>query len=102
MIEQTEAELQQEHPHITKKTHKGEVEVEEEGEEDLSSLSVAEPKKEAPKIDPKADVLSVILPDTTEQHGKHLFDSNCRVCTGKIVPHTESSDTTSKTTVSFV
>ena len=40
MIEQTEAELEQEHPHITKKTHKGEVEVEQEGEEDFSSLSV--------------------------------------------------------------
>ena len=58
-------------------------------------------KKEAtkPKIDPKADLLSSILPDTTDQHGKHLFDSNCSVCTGKIVTHPESS-VTSKTTVS--
>ena len=42
MIEQTEEALLHEHPHIMKKTHKGEEEVEAEGEEDLSSLSATE------------------------------------------------------------
>ena len=46
MIEQTEEALLHEHPHITKKTHKGEEEVEAEGEEDLSSLSTTEVRKE--------------------------------------------------------
>ena len=42
MIEQTEEALLHEHPHIMKKTHKGEEEVEAEGEEDLSSLAATE------------------------------------------------------------
>ena len=59
-------------------------------------------KKEAPKIDPKADILSSILPDTTDQHGKHLFDSNCKVCTGKLVPHSESPEmSTSAVSIMF-
>ena len=47
MIEQTEEALLHEHPHIMKKTHKGEEEVEAEGEEDLSSLSASEVRNQS-------------------------------------------------------
>jgi len=30
------------------------------------------------------DYLSSIIIDTTPQHGRHFFDVNCQVCTGKI------------------
>jgi len=39
MIKQVETEAQNETKHVTKKTHKGEVEVDEEGEEDMSALA---------------------------------------------------------------
>ena len=29
---------------------------------------------------------SAVLLDTTEEHRTHLFDLNCRICTGKITP----------------
>ena len=46
-------------------------------------------------IDPRADILAGILPsDTTSQHKNHLFDFNCKICTGKTKHHKE--ETTSK------
>ncbi|KAK3578905.1 hypothetical protein CHS0354_035525 [Potamilus streckersoni] len=87
MIEKTETEHSKESTHVVKKTHKGEVEVEE--EQDLSSL--VEAKKEPLKIDPKADLLSELIPDTTDQHRQHLFDLNCKICTGKMANPDEST-----------
>ena len=45
-------------------------------------------KKEAEpdKIDELAQEPAI---DTTNQHRAHLFDLNCKVCTGKIVPGPE-------------
>lgn len=34
--------------------------------------------------------------DTTDQHRAHLFDLNCKVCTGKIVPGPEEQAATKK------
>lgn len=34
---------------------------------------------------PSLDVFSSMLKDTTSQHRAHLFDLNCRVCTGEQV-----------------
>ncbi|KAL3891724.1 hypothetical protein ACJMK2_003974 [Sinanodonta woodiana] len=87
MIEKTETEHSKESTHVVKKTHKGEVEVEE--EQDLSSL--VEAKKDPLKIDPKADLLSELIPDTTDQHRQHLFDLNCKICTGKMANPDESA-----------
>ena len=28
----------------------------------------------------------VLLVDTTEEHRAHLFELNCKICTGKIAP----------------
>eukprot|EP00062_Callorhinchus_milii_P024752 gi/632984995/ref/XP_007909433.1/ PREDICTED: death-inducer obliterator 1 isoform X2 [Callorhinchus milii] len=33
---------------------------------------------------PLPDILSLMLKDTTDEHRAHLFDLNCRICTGKI------------------
>uniref|UniRef100_S4RF74 Death inducer-obliterator 1 n=1 Tax=Petromyzon marinus TaxID=7757 RepID=S4RF74_PETMA len=33
----------------------------------------------------KADIMSSMLTDTTDQHKAHLFDLNCKICTGKVI-----------------
>ena len=38
------------------------------------------------------DYLSSIIIDTTPQHGRHFFDVNCQVCTGKIPDPLYSDD----------
>ncbi|XP_064597582.1 death-inducer obliterator 1-like [Liolophura sinensis] len=93
MIELAEKEAQEEagKQHVTKKTHKG---VEEVADEDLSSLVTVEaeekkPKLTSPVVSPAGlpgDLLSSLIVDTTEQHRMHLFDLNCKVCTGKVAP----------------
>ncbi|XP_076457207.1 uncharacterized protein LOC143291265 isoform X2 [Babylonia areolata] len=84
MIEQTEKEAQKEgQQHIRKKTHKGEVEVE---EEDMSTLvtRVEEPKS---IVETKTEEeVAEVVADTTDQHRAHLFDLNCKICTGKVLP----------------
>ena len=30
------------------------------------------------------DYMSTMILDTTQQHGRHFFDVNCQICTGKI------------------
>ncbi|KAL8578841.1 hypothetical protein ACOMHN_022134 [Nucella lapillus] len=83
MIEQMEKEALKKRQHIRKKTHKGEVEVE---EEDMSTLvtRMEEPKSVA-ESKAEEEVPSVIA-DTTDQHRTHLFDLNCKICTGKVLP----------------
>jgi hypothetical protein len=39
--------------------------------------------------EPQPDQPQVPVIDTTDQHRAHLFDLNCKVCTGKIVPGPE-------------
>ncbi|XP_052241831.1 death-inducer obliterator 1-like isoform X2 [Dreissena polymorpha] len=81
MIKQVETSNLKEPVHLTKKTHKGEVEVEEE-DADLSALA-DEVKPETTKVELKPE--SENLPDSTDDHGKHLFDASCKICTGKLV-----------------
>jgi hypothetical protein len=38
----------------------------------------------APYSDTGYDYLSTMILDTTAQHGRHFFDVNCQICTGKI------------------
>lgn len=40
-----------------------------------------------------------LLKDTTEEHAHHLFDSNCKICTGKMMPPGESQTTGVSTTM---
>ncbi|OWF35955.1 PHD finger protein 3-like [Mizuhopecten yessoensis] len=102
MIEMTEKEHMKEQHTIVKKTHKGEVTLE---EEDLSTLdSKPEISKQKPETTtedaPKADILSdLIVNDTTSQHKQHLFDLNCQICTGKIAPPAEQEPVTKKVKV---
>ena len=52
-------------------------------------------------MDPQADVLSSIIIDSTINHGKHFFDLNCKICTGK-QPEKEVGPPAKKAKVSFV
>ncbi|XP_029633822.1 platelet binding protein GspB isoform X2 [Octopus sinensis] len=92
MIEQREVEAIQDAAkcHVVKKTHKGEVDV---AGEDLSTLETsiihyqAKPVPvEKVKVDQKVDIVGDLVTDTTDCHRKHLFDLNCKICTGKIPP----------------
>ncbi|XP_022106241.1 death-inducer obliterator 1-like isoform X2 [Acanthaster planci] len=87
---------------LTKKTHKGEVEI---NDDNLSSLE-AHDKETKPTIDMKiieknvpsaTNPLDNMLVDTTTQHRAHLFDLNCKICTGKMpAPREEDSLTLAK------
>ncbi|XP_038051591.1 death-inducer obliterator 1-like [Patiria miniata] len=82
---------------LTKKTHKGEVEI---NDDNLSTLE-AHDKETKPTIDMKiieknvssaTNPLDNMLVDTTSQHRAHLFDLNCKICTGKMpAPREEDS-----------
>ena len=42
------------------------------------------------KAEVTSDVISnVLTDDTTKQHKHHLFDLNCKICTGKMAPPTD-------------
>ncbi|ESO99187.1 hypothetical protein LOTGIDRAFT_238832 [Lottia gigantea] len=89
LIEETEKKAAKESFHIRKKTHKGEIEL----DEDMSNLrdEAEKPTPNKPKIEPKADLLSELIVDTTDKHRMHLFDLNCKICTGKQAPPSEES-----------
>lgn len=44
---------------------------------------------EKTRIDLKVDIIGGIVNDTTESHRTHLFDLNCKICTGKMAPPSE-------------
>ena len=50
------------------------------------------------KSSPTNEVVN-LLKDTTSEHNHHLFDSNCKICTGKMTPPGESQVTGVSTTV---
>lgn len=50
------------------------------------------------KTSPTEEVVN-LLKDTTAEHNHHLFDSNCKICTGKMTPPGESQVTGVSTTV---
>ncbi|XP_078664865.1 uncharacterized protein LOC144907559 isoform X1 [Branchiostoma floridae x Branchiostoma belcheri] len=92
MIVKKEQEDAQMEKHLTKKTHKGEIEI----DDDLGELKTEKSdEKEEVYLPPAAetaegpDVLSTMLVDTTEQHRAHLFDLNCKICTGRMAPPTD-------------
>ncbi|KAL1420596.1 hypothetical protein MTO96_023993 [Rhipicephalus appendiculatus] len=83
---------------LLKKTHKGEVEID---DDNLRLLEKAEEKAVADQPEPPAAVARVpsvgsatvtteavdkSSKDTTDAHRSHLFDLNCKICTGKIAP----------------
>ncbi|XP_073425500.1 PHD finger protein 3 [Dendrobates tinctorius] len=92
MIEKEQREV--ERRPITKITHKGEIEIEsdapmKEPEAMETEEPVAKPlekEEEFPKEE-KDPVESAS--DTTAQHKNHLFDLNCKICTGRMAPPAE-------------
>ncbi|XP_055491018.1 PHD finger protein 3 isoform X1 [Leucoraja erinacea] len=96
MIEKEQREV--ERRPITKITHKGEIEIESETpmkEPEVVITEEAEPKAADPK--PTVEKLEEIeeeapidaTEDTTCQHKNHLFDLNCKICTGRMAPPVE-------------
>eukprot|EP00063_Salmo_salar_P004663 XP_013979498.1 PREDICTED: PHD finger protein 3-like [Salmo salar] len=106
MIEKEQREV--ERRPITKITHKGEIEIE--SQEPGKAPEAIEPEPEpvaAPKVTeepvevPQEKTLlstttaeSVnIFQDTTSLHKTHLFDLNCKICTGRMAPPVEEAPT---------
>lgn len=92
MIEKEQREV--ERRPITKITHKGEIEIESDApikepetmDTEESVAKTFEKEEEAHKDkDPPTESTS----DTTAQHKNHLFDLNCKICTGRMAPPAE-------------
>ncbi|XP_047145708.1 PHD finger protein 3 isoform X1 [Hydra vulgaris] len=77
-----------------KQTHKGEIEIVREKEE----LGNFETKVFDNSTSNATDVMK-LLNDTTVEHNHHLFDANCKICTGKIAPPGEPQSLGVSTTV---
>ncbi|KAF8790722.1 PHD finger protein 3 like protein [Argiope bruennichi] len=80
-----------------KKTHKGEVEI----EDDLTSILEQDLPKPVVK-DSSNDLIDTEkeeMKDSTHLHRSHLFDNNCKICTGKIVPPSADENTPKKVRV---
>uniref|UniRef100_A0A671KQ80 PHD finger protein 3-like n=1 Tax=Sinocyclocheilus anshuiensis TaxID=1608454 RepID=A0A671KQ80_9TELE len=94
--EQREAERRP----ITKITHKGEIEIENQEPAKAPEAIEVEPEPvpkaaEVPEEKPpetKADSPKKSV-DTTNLHKSHLFDLNCKICTGRMAPPTEEAAT---------
>ncbi|XP_057207027.1 PHD finger protein 3-like [Triplophysa rosa] len=97
--EQREAERRP----ITKITHKGEIEIENQEPAKAPEAIEAEPEPvpkatEVPEENPpetvakKADSPKKSI-DTTSLHKSHLFDLNCKICTGRMPPPSEEPNT---------
>ncbi|KAJ7341339.1 hypothetical protein JRQ81_005316 [Phrynocephalus forsythii] len=91
MIEKEQREV--ERRPITKITHKGEIEIESETpvKEQEVAMEIQEPpplkmaeKMEENEKDKEVDAYATS--DTTSQHKNHLFDLNCKICTGRMAP----------------
>ncbi|KAM5163767.1 PHD finger protein 3 [Mantella aurantiaca] len=92
MIEKEQREV--ERRPITKITHKGEIEIESEAPiKEPEAMDTEEPpvktveKEEEAHKDKEPPTESTS--DTTAQHKNHLFDLNCKVCTGRMAPPAE-------------
>ncbi|XP_034777198.2 PHD finger protein 3-like isoform X1 [Acipenser ruthenus] len=88
MIEKEQREV--ERRPITKITHKGEIEIENQEQVkepevmEVEEEPVPKPVEEPEEVTEEAD--SESTKDTTSQHKKHLFDLNCKICTGRMAP----------------
>ncbi|XP_052468615.1 PHD finger protein 3-like [Carassius gibelio] len=97
MIEKEQREV--ERRPITKITHKGEIEIENQEPAKAPEAIEVEPEPvpkaaEVPEEKPetKADSPKKSI-DTTNLHKSHLFDLNCKICTGRMAPPTEEATT---------
>ncbi|XP_019726175.1 PHD finger protein 3 isoform X2 [Hippocampus comes] len=100
MIEKEQREV--ERRPITKITHKGEIEIE--SEEPRKVSEPVEVEVEPPVKAPEVPVEAPIPPekpaestetqkDTTSKHKSHLFDLNCKICTGRMAPPVKEAPT---------
>uniref|UniRef100_UPI0037E80B77 PHD finger protein 3 n=1 Tax=Semicossyphus pulcher TaxID=241346 RepID=UPI0037E80B77 len=95
--EQREAERRP----ITKITHKGEIEIE--SQEPVKAPEPVELKpppestevsaEKPPKTPETKEESDKMEKDTTSQHKSHLFDLNCKICTGRMAPPVEEAPT---------
>ncbi|XP_029451528.1 PHD finger protein 3 isoform X2 [Rhinatrema bivittatum] len=89
MIEKEQREV--ERRPITKITHKGEIEIESEtAMKEPEVMEVEDPSnkpvEKTEEIQKDKEVPSESTSDTTTQHKNHLFDLNCKICTGRMAP----------------
>ncbi|XP_037127775.1 PHD finger protein 3 [Syngnathus acus] len=100
MIEREQREV--ERRPITKITHKGEIEIESEEPgkvpepveiEVESPVKVAEVPVEAAIVPEKPTESTETERDTTSKHKSHLFDLNCKICTGRMAPPVKEAPT---------
>ncbi|XP_064180518.1 PHD finger protein 3-like [Anguilla rostrata] len=95
MIEKEQREV--ERRPITKITHKGEIEIEnqepvkEPEAVELEVDPVPRPVEEPAAVPQEMEFES--LKDTTSQHKDHLFDLDCKICTGRMAPPVEDAAT---------
>lgn len=82
IIQKTELELMTMSNKYLVKTHKGEEIIEEAGKEQL--LLEVERETSGSAAATLAPVELDALQDTTSRHESHLFDLNCRICSGKV------------------
>ncbi|KAK9541674.1 hypothetical protein VZT92_001700 [Zoarces viviparus] len=94
--EQREAERRP----ITKITHKGEIEIESQEPVKAPEPAELEPPSKATEasVDPPNTPENKAASgdagkDTTSQHKSHLFDLNCKICTGRMAPPVEEAPT---------
>ncbi|KAG8581947.1 hypothetical protein GDO81_007862 [Engystomops pustulosus] len=92
MIEKEQREV--ERRPITKITHKGEIEIESEApmkEPEAMDVeeSVAKPPEKEEEVQKEKEDHVESTSDTTTQHKNHLFDLNCKICTGRMAPPAE-------------
>ncbi|XP_007424083.1 PHD finger protein 3 isoform X1 [Python bivittatus] len=92
MIEKEQREV--ERRPITKITHKGEIEIESEApvkEQEAAIMEIQEPSpvkivEKMEEIEKVKEADESASSDTTNQHKNHLFDLNCKICTGRMAP----------------
>ncbi|OCT80566.1 PHD finger protein 3 [Xenopus laevis] len=100
MIEKEQREV--ERRPITKITHKGEIEIESETPMkepevmDTQEISVKPAEKEE-EIQKEQELPAETSSDTTSHHKNHLFDLNCKICTGRMAPPAEEISPTKAT-----
>ncbi|XP_077585539.1 PHD finger protein 3 [Stigmatopora nigra] len=97
MIEKEQREV--ERRPIIKITHKGEIEIENEEPGKVAEAvevqidSPVEVQEEPPTVPEKLSESTEIDKDTTSKHKSHLFDLNCKICTGRMAPPVKEAPT---------
>ncbi|XP_077351046.1 uncharacterized protein phf3 [Festucalex cinctus] len=100
MIEKEQREV--ERRPITKITHKGEIEIEREEPRKVPepvevevepAVKVPDVPAEPPTAPEKPAESTETETDTTSKHKSHLFDLNCKICTGRMAPPVKEAPT---------